>query len=527
MTGYAKRLTRALFAIAMTSMVFASSPALGADIIVDTLSEDVLKNAIVSATSADVVRITAEGVITLTGQITISKEVKIVGPGQNKLSISGNNAYRVFSVASNVSADISELSIVSGVVSGNGGGMYNLSNKLTVTNCTFSGNRASYGGGMYNAYCSPIVSNCTFNGNSADSAGGMFNWQANSRVTNCTFSGNTATSGGGMVNHYASPIVTGCTFSGNSSTDNGGGMANGHSGPIVTNCTFSGNSDVNNGGGMYNYFSNPTVTNCTFSGNSARYGSGLYNWDTSSPLVVNCIFWDLNGEEISNVSSSATVRNSIVKNGSVGAGTISSDIATTDPLLGVLEDNGGPTRTCAIPVNSPAVDAGTSGGAPETDQRGVARPQGDGVDIGAYEFAVSIPPILLSPENGATGMSLTSTLETEEFSHPAGLAQAATQWQVGTDETFGSGIVVDETSDTALTAFTLSDGILENGTTYYWRVRFQDSGGNWSGWSDTWNFTTSSAGGGGGGGCQAGALPGLLALFLPLIFFRFNGKIVR
>jgi len=151
MTGYAKRFNGAFFAIATTFMLLSNSPALGADIIVDTLSEDVLKDAVASATSADVVRITAEGVITLTGQITISKEVKIVGPGQDKLAISGNNACRVFSVSPNVSADISELSIVSGFISGNGGGIYNLSNKLTVTNCTFSGNSASSGGGMHNA----------------------------------------------------------------------------------------------------------------------------------------------------------------------------------------------------------------------------------------------------------------------------------------------------------------------------------------------------------------------------------------
>ena len=37
-------------------------------------------------------------------------------------------------------------------------------------------------------------------------------------------------------------------------------------------------------------------------------------------------------------------------------------------------------------AGSPAVDAGTLLGAPASDQRGVARPQGAGVDIGAYEL---------------------------------------------------------------------------------------------------------------------------------------------
>ena len=40
----------------------------------------------------------------------------------------------------------------------------------------------------------------------------------------------------------------------------------------------------------------------------------------------------------------------------------------------------------ALLPGSPAIDAGTATGAPATDQRGVARPQGPGVDIGAFEY---------------------------------------------------------------------------------------------------------------------------------------------
>jgi hypothetical protein len=57
-----------------------------------------------------------------------------------------------------------------------------------------------------------------------------------------------------------------------------------------------------------------------------------------------------------------------------------------DPKLGSLADNGGPTLTMALLPGSPAIDAGSAVGAPATDQRGVARPQGPGVDIGAFEF---------------------------------------------------------------------------------------------------------------------------------------------
>lgn len=428
-----------------------------------------------------------------------------------------------------------------------GGGLLISGGSPSVRHCIFMDNSAqNRGGGVYNDSASPEITECSFWRNKTGQGGGMSNFNgSNPTVTNCTFSENNGVSGGGMVNVGSSPRVIGCTFSSNTTNafggGGGGGMYNYTGSPEVTNCTFVGNrssSTMNTsiGGGMVNSSSSPAVTNCTFAGNRVSgQGGNLYNDFNSTPTVVNSIFWNAVGGEIVNVSAIPTLRNCIVQSGDVGAGAVTSNVTSADPLLGPLADNGGLTMTCAIPSGSPAFNAGEAAGSivlgsvtvPGTDQRGVVRPQGNGVDIGAYEFAVSALPILVSPENGATGISLIPTLETGEFSHPAGLTQAATQWQVATDETFGSGIVVDETSDTALTALTLPDGVLENGTTYYWRARFQDADGNWSDWSDLWTFTTSSAGGGGGGGCQTGSLPGLLALLLPLIFFRFPGKVVR
>ena len=56
-----------------------------------------------------------------------------------------------------------------------------------------------------------------------------------------------------------------------------------------------------------------------------------------------------------------------------------------DAQLQALADNGGFTQTLALPVTSPAVDAGDAGSAPATDQRGFSR--WNAPDIGAYEFA--------------------------------------------------------------------------------------------------------------------------------------------
>jgi hypothetical protein len=59
----------------------------------------------------------------------------------------------------------------------------------------------------------------------------------------------------------------------------------------------------------------------------------------------------------------------------------------TDPKLGPLAENGGPTLTMALLAGSPAIDAGDTPAAPPTDQRGVPRPFGVAADIGAYEYA--------------------------------------------------------------------------------------------------------------------------------------------
>src|SRR5262249_27854287 len=131
------------------------------------------------------------------------------------------------------------------------------------------------------------------------------------------------------------------------------------------------------GGGLFNDSSSPTLSNVTFSGNSASSGGGLFN-DSSSPTLLNCILWGDSAGEIVNVSGgSATVSYSDVQGGWDGPGNIN-----PAPLPARLDDYGGPTQTMALLPGSPAIDAGTSTGAPTTDQRGVGRV--GPVDMGAF-----------------------------------------------------------------------------------------------------------------------------------------------
>jgi hypothetical protein len=95
------------------------------------------------------------------------------------------------------------------------------------------------------------------------------------------------------------------------------------------------------------------------------------------------------------------------------------DISGVDPLLGPLQDNGGPTETHALLPGSPAIDAGDDSTCLTADQRGVARPldgDGDGTavcDIGAYEFELPTIMVLIDIKPGSDPNSINCNNENE------------------------------------------------------------------------------------------------------------------
>jgi chitodextrinase len=109
------------------------------------------------------------------------------------------------------------------------------------------------------------------------------------------------------------------------------------------------------------------------------------------------------------------------------------------------------------------------------------------------EYTENLPPakpVLSSPEDRATGVSLTPTLTTEPFSDPDSAdTHENTQWQVSTEAEFSS-LTLDITTASRLTTLTLPDSLLEEGTSYCWRVRFSETHGGVSSWSDAFSFTT-------------------------------------
>ncbi|MDL2230051.1 right-handed parallel beta-helix repeat-containing protein [Treponema sp. OttesenSCG-928-L16] len=225
-----------------------------------------------------------------------------------------------------------------------------LDGSAEMKNVTISGGRANgsnprtYGGGMYNSCSSPAL-------------------------TNCSFSGNESTYGGGMYNFSNSPALENCTFSGNKS-GYGGGMYNSGGRPVLTNCTFSENTAATNGGGMFNYGYNLAVYGSILVGNSAG----------SNPEYLDAF-------------ATGSTDNLIGDGTSITVSTVFHDIDGNGKA--VLKENGSTTtRTLMIKAGGDAQDkimGGPPVWLPDTDQRGVGRPQGSAADIGAVERQSSDP----------------------------------------------------------------------------------------------------------------------------------------
>ncbi len=238
-----------------------------------------------------------------------------------------------------------------------GGGMYCEDGSPTFTNCTFSANVADWGGGIYCVGSSPTITNCTFSENRGpDLGGGIYCVGSSPKITNCTFSENrTVAAGGGIACEQGSPTITDCIFNGNGSLHcAGGGIYCTNSSPKIFNCIFNGN-DSDRGGGIYCFWAPARITNCTFSRNRGDdLGGGVYCM-SSSPIISNCIIWDNSPNSIEVYSGDPLIYFSDVQGGWPGGSNIDADPLFVSGPHGVYYLS---NVICGDPENSPCVGAG-------------------------------------------------------------------------------------------------------------------------------------------------------------------------
>jgi hypothetical protein len=337
-----------------------------------------------------------------TENLTIGKSLKVIGFGASAPIIDGRRLGTVVTI-SNTGAHvtISKVTIRNGAASF-GGGVSNLG-MLTLSHVIIRGNRASLscmntcsarGGGIYNLGMLTI-NDSTITQNSV-------------QVTGCAQTGlhlcGVSATGGGIYQPTGRLTINNSTISRNSTNGKclvrshcfaqvqGGGILNFTLVSINTS-TISGNTPS----GIYSFGGTVAINNSTISENGGL-GPAIVNDPASTMMTINNSTISENLGE--GIGVGARVQNSIVANNlgfnCVGSMTskgynLSSDkscnfngpgdMNNISPMLGPLQNNGGPTQTQALLPGSPAVDAGDPSGCRDnhghllkTDQRGKPAP---------------------------------------------------------------------------------------------------------------------------------------------------------
>ena len=275
-------------------------------------------------------------------------------------------------------------------ISGYGGAIFN-TGSLNADNCQFVGNMTGgslpwsagypgsgsvngvpgYGGAIYNSGAA-VISRSSFISNSVvgGSGGTPYGGHAN------TDGGNGADAYGSAICSQGTLLLVNCTVAANTAIGGTGGAGALGGGGIPDGKKGASGSAY---GAIYG---SANLVNVTVALNSAS-GAFAVGGVVVSGVSANTL---LAGNSPSNSSGTITDGGHNLSSDASCAFTAAGSMNSTDPKLGPLADNGGPTWTMALLPGSPAIDAGFAIGAPDTDQRGVPRPQGAGVDIGAFEY---------------------------------------------------------------------------------------------------------------------------------------------
>jgi CSLREA domain-containing protein len=240
----------------------------------------------------------------------LTTSMSITGPGANLLAVQRSEApgtplFSIFRIAQNVTVAISSLTLSNADSSENGGAIRNFGS-LTLTGLSlFNNHTSAAGSAIFN----------TVNGTVT--------------LTNSTLWENTA--GGGPESGFAAIYNQGITVS-------------------IINSTLAGNRNLGNmnnapGSAIFNESNSIThVTNCTISENFGQGAAVFQNGGIDASGKLNLKNSIVAGNATGNTSGVTDKGNNLIDG---------------SPLLGPLQDNGGPTVTKALLSGSPALDAAT------------------------------------------------------------------------------------------------------------------------------------------------------------------------
>ena len=301
----------------------------------------------------DITTSTTEQALTIDGDID--------GDNKADVTISGNNASRIFSISGNGGdTTLESLTLTNGKAQAAIGGAVDFSvssGSLTISDSTLSNNTAAIGGALHVGNTGVTISNSLFTGNSADGDGGAINVGGLTSVAiiNSTMQGNSAGGFGGAVNvaSLGSATFTNSTVTGNlADSDGSSGTAGGG---------ISGQGLV----GI-------TSWNSVFAGNLSGTGATANDVQSSTGIFNNSVF----GTNVSGVTTGT--------NGNVES--------VADVGLGALQDNGGTVLTRAILADSVLINQGSNSAPslPSTDANGNARIVAGTADVGATEFQLVV-----------------------------------------------------------------------------------------------------------------------------------------
>lgn len=315
------------------------------------------------------------------GDLDINQGMTIRGAGAARTIIDGGGLDRVFAIGNGGSAHLSDMTVTGGDPSHAGtnqgislGGAILNGGSITLDRMALVGNRADGGGGMFSIPDThPIIRDTLIAGNRAYAGGGL-RLDSGATIVNSTITGNALLDLPPSSEEFPHrPWPTTFALVVDEGSGWGGGIDNRGGGDVVIlNSTITNNHAIKGGGGIaagqgYAPVSDDvalgvmTLQNTIVSGNNSTAGpAGCHVKDQ----VIRSL-----GHNLASDNSCFL--------------TAAGDRPNTNPRLGRLADNGGPTKTQALLRGSPAISAAVR--CPNHDQRGVARPVGKRCDIGAFE----------------------------------------------------------------------------------------------------------------------------------------------